>query len=208
MRPSDMQMIYQQYINQYSKWQMESPQKGLIGRLSFWMAIAAKAVDMLLTQVYLSGVDKGHGVYCKGRPSIYAKGGMKIGAGVRIWSNISQARLSVFRNAELTIGEGTYINGARISAKDKVVIGSKCTIAPEVLIMDSDFHDLNDQSKEGISQPIIIGDHVWIAARAIVLRGVHIGDHAVVAAGAVVTRDVPSYTVVGGNPAKVIKNLN
>jgi acetyltransferase-like isoleucine patch superfamily enzyme len=74
--------------------------------------------------------------------------------------------------------------------------------------MDSDFHDLNDQRLEGISQPITIEDHVWIATRAIILRGVHIGEHAVVAAGAVVTKDVAPYTVVGGNPAKLIKNLN
>ena len=162
---------------------------------------------MLLTQLYMSGVSAGRGVYCKGKPSLYAKGKMNIGTGVRIWSNISQTRLSVFAGATLTIGEGTYINGARITAKDNVSIGRHCTIAPEVLIMDSDFHDLHDQTQAGISQPIIVEDHVWIAARAIVLRGVRIGEHAVVAAGAVVTRDVPPYTVVGGNPAKVIKNL-
>lgn len=203
-----MQLIYQQYVNQYGKWQAESSGRGPAGWLGFWLSLAGKAVNMLLTQFYLAGVEKGSGVYCRKKPSIFIKGKMKIGNGVRIWSNINQARLSVFAGGELSIGEGTYINGSRITAKDKVIIGKHCTIAPEVLIMDSDFHDLNDHSKEGISQPIIIEDHVWIAARAIILRGVRIGEHAVIAAGAVVTKDVAPYTVVGGNPAKFIKQLS
>lgn len=51
----------------------------------------------------------------------------------------------------------------------------------------------------------MIGDHVWIGARAVVLKGVTIGDGAVIAAGAVVTHDVPAHTLVGGVPAKIIK---
>jgi acetyltransferase-like isoleucine patch superfamily enzyme len=203
-----MQLIYQQYMSQYGKWQAESSSRGLAGLLGFWLSLVSKAVNMLLTQFYLAGAEKGSGVYCRNKPSIFIKGKMKIGNGVRIWSNINQARLSVFAGGELSIGEGTYINGSRITAKEKVIIGKHCTIAPEVLIMDSDFHDLNDHSKEGISQPIIIEDHVWIATRAIILRGVHIGTHAVIAAGAVVTKDVAPYTVVGGNPAKFIKQLS
>lgn len=53
--------------------------------------------------------------------------------------------------------------------------------------------------------PIQIGNHVWIGARAIILKGVTIGDGVVVAAGAVVTKDVPPNTLVGGVPAKIIK---
>lgn len=55
-------------------------------------------------------------------------------------------------------------------------------------------------------KPVIIGDDVWIGTNAIVLDGVKIGSHAVVAAGAVVTKDVPEYSIVGGVPAKLIKN--
>ena len=53
--------------------------------------------------------------------------------------------------------------------------------------------------------PIVIGNHVWIGARAIILKGVIIGDGAIIAAGAVVTHDVPAYTLAGGVPAKVIR---
>lgn len=53
--------------------------------------------------------------------------------------------------------------------------------------------------------PIAIGDNVWIGDKATILSGVTIGDGAVVAANAVVTRDVPAYSVVAGNPARVVK---
>jgi maltose O-acetyltransferase len=54
---------------------------------------------------------------------------------------------------------------------------------------------------------VVIGDNVWIGNRAIILPGVTIGAGAVVGAGSVVTRDVPPFTVVAGNPAKVLKAL-
>lgn len=55
--------------------------------------------------------------------------------------------------------------------------------------------------------PIVIGKNVWIGANAMITLGVTIGDGAIVAAGAVVTKDVPSMTVVGGVPAKIIKTI-
>ena len=54
-------------------------------------------------------------------------------------------------------------------------------------------------------KPIVIGNDVWIGARAMVIDGVKIGDGAIVGAGAVVTKDVPSYAIVGGVPAKFIR---
>ncbi|NVO02172.1 MAG: hypothetical protein HXX09_05670 [Bacteroidetes bacterium] len=58
-----------------------------------------------------------------------------------------------------------------------------------------------------ITAPIIINDFVWINFNAIILKGVTIGEGAIIAAGAVVTKDVPPFTLVGGNPARVIKQL-
>jgi acetyltransferase-like isoleucine patch superfamily enzyme len=73
-------------------------------------------------------------------------------------------------------------------------------------------HNFKDTAKrideQGIStNPVVIGDDVWIGANAVILPGVTIGRHCVVAAGAVVTKDVPDNTVVGGVPAKVLKTL-
>lgn len=57
------------------------------------------------------------------------------------------------------------------------------------------------------SEQIQIKDHAWISFNAIILKGVTIGKGAIVAAGAVVTKDVPDFTVVAGNPAKIVKYL-
>jgi galactoside O-acetyltransferase len=56
-------------------------------------------------------------------------------------------------------------------------------------------------------QPVKICDHAWIGFNSILLKGVTVGEGAIVAAGSVVTKDVPPFTIVGGNPARVIRNL-
>jgi len=85
-----------------------------------------------------------------------------------------------------------------------ITIGTKVAISREAFICTAS-HDVTQAWRPLITKPIVICDGVWIGARAIILPGVTIGEGAVVAAGAVVTRDVPPFTIVGGNPAKVIK---
>lgn len=70
------------------------------------------------------------------------------------------------------------------------------------MIRDNDAHTINGKFSKAA---VVIGDHIWIGARAVVLKGVTIGDGAVISAGTVVTNDVPTYALVGGVPAKVIK---
>lgn len=60
-------------------------------------------------------------------------------------------------------------------------------------------------SPRGIDNPTLVGNDVWIGHGAIILGGVHIGDGAVIAAGSVVTKDVPAMSIVGGNPARIIR---
>jgi acetyltransferase-like isoleucine patch superfamily enzyme len=112
-------------------------------------------------------------------------------------------RFECWAGATIRVGDGTYLNrGTEIVAGRWVSIGRDCKIARDVIIMDTDQHELPGQGL--IVEPVEIGDRVWIGARAIVLKGVHIGDDSVIAAGAVVTRDVPARTTVGGVPAKPI----
>lgn len=115
-------------------------------------------------------------------------------------------RIVVDEGATLSLGSG-YINAdARISCFSSVTIGAGVAIAEQVVIRDSDSHELKSPTVDSVREaPIVIGDHVWIGLGATVLKGVTIGDGAVVAARAVVTRDVPPRSVVAGVPARVIR---
>ena len=105
--------------------------------------------------------------------------------------------------AVVEIGAGSYVNRrSEITCFERVVLGRGCAVSWDVLVTDTDYHQLRGSR---VSAPVTIGDGVWIGARATVLKGVTIGDGAVVAAGAVVTRDVPARTLVGGNPARVLR---
>lgn len=116
--------------------------------------------------------------------------------------------ISVEENAELRLGSGFINNGAKIYCFKKIVIGKDVKIAEEVILRDSDNHEILYEGYQK-SAPIVIGNHVWIGMRAMVLKGVTIGEGAIVAAGAVVTKDVPPHALVGGVPAKVLKeNIN
>ncbi|MDX9905750.1 MAG: acyltransferase [Bacteroidales bacterium] len=120
------------------------------------------------------------------------------------WIFHSGIFISVNKGARLELGSGISNNDADITCFNSITIGNHVYISKGVIIRDSDNHNV---LKEGYvqSKPILIGDNVWIGMRAIILKGVTIGDGAVVAAGAVVTRDVPPNTVVGGVPARVIR---
>ncbi|MDZ5605543.1 maltose acetyltransferase domain-containing protein [Bacillus pseudomycoides] len=90
-----------------------------------------------------------------------------------------------------------------------VIIGDNCMLAPGVHIYTAthplDWVERISGAEFGKSVPI--GNTVWIGGRAIITPGVTLGDNAVIASGAVVTKDVPDNVVVGGNPAKVIKEI-
>lgn len=117
------------------------------------------------------------------------------------------AEICLYPKAKLELGH-VYVNaGAQIRCMEHIKIGNQCTIARNAMIMDFDAHSiLYDKIQHGqITSPVIIGDHVWVCARATILKGVKIGDGAIIAAGSVVKKDVPAHTLVAGNPAKVIK---
>lgn len=108
----------------------------------------------------------------------------------------------------ITIGKKVFINsGCCFQDHGGITIGDGSLIGHNVVLATLN-HEL-DPSKRGttIPRPIIIGKDVWIGSNATILQGVTIGDGAVVAAGAVVNKDVPARTIVGGVPAKVIKQI-
>lgn len=108
----------------------------------------------------------------------------------------------------IRLGERVFINsGCRFQDQGGITIGDDALIGHNVVIATLN-HDLHPaQRATTIPRPVVLGDRVWIGANATILPGVTIGDGAVVAAGAVVNRDVAPYTVVGGIPARMLREI-
>ncbi len=117
------------------------------------------------------------------------------------------------KKSVVVIGSGTTINNSfcAIAEHTYIKIGHNCFIGCGVEITDSDFHGLKvserRQSKLEWAKPVNIQDNVFIGSHAKIMKGVTVGVGAVIANSAVVVKDVPEHSVVGGNPAKVIKFL-
>lgn len=92
----------------------------------------------------------------------------------------------------------------------EIRFGDNCMLAPGVQIYSAThpLHPDERNSGKEYGKPVTIGDNVWIGGGAIINPGVTIGDNVVVGAGAVVTKDIPPNIVIGGNPARVIKQLD
>ena len=91
----------------------------------------------------------------------------------------------------------------------EVRIGKNCFMAPGVHIYTAGhpIHPIERIAGPEFGKPVVIGDNCWIGGRAVINPGVTIGDNVVVASGSVVTKDVPDNVVVGGNPARIIKEI-
>lgn len=107
------------------------------------------------------------------------------------------------------IGENVFFNsGCRFQDQGGIYIGDNVLIGHNVVLATIN-HDLTPANRgTNLPRPIRIGNNVWIGANATVLPGITIGDNAVIAAGAVVTKNVAANTVVGGIPAKVIREID
>ena len=111
---------------------------------------------------------------------------------------------------EISIGKYCLLTpGVRIASASKITIGDGCMFANSSYVSDADWHGIYDRAiPVGKTSPITLEENVWIGDRAVVGKGVTIGKNSIVAAGAVVVKDVPENVVVGGNPAKIIKELD
>lgn len=109
-----------------------------------------------------------------------------------------------FAGGKLKLGSGFCNSNLLLRCTKEIIIGEDAAISHNVTIMDSDAHEIvgNMHAK---TQPVKIGNHVWIGSGAKILKGVTIGNGAVIAAGAVVIEDVPANCMAAGVPAKVIK---
>jgi len=142
-------------------------------------------------------------------------------------NSIIEGRLCVFKyGGRISIGENTYIGaGTNIWSGEFLEIGNHVLISHNVNIIDTNSHELNYIERAAryealikyghpkdkasiITGNIIIEDYAWINFGVTILKNVRIGKGAIVAASSVVTKDVPPFTVVAGNPARIVKYLN
>lgn len=164
------------------------------------------AANWLAARWQLWSMDSlGQLVLAKGRMQIQQLGHATMGTRVRVWSIITPTQLYVAPKAELTIGDGCFLNGCLIAAHERITIGNNAYIAPSAQLADSHAFGMSNAAQH--TAPIELGDDTWIATRAIILPGVRIGKGAVVGVGALVTEDVPPYALVAGVPAKIIRYI-
>lgn len=137
---------------------------------------------------------------------------------------INAFRIATLRFWGASIGNGVAIHrGLQVRCARKLVIGDDCFVAEDVcldarggLVIERSVsvntgaqiwtaqHDWRSKDFAYVSAPVHIGHHSWISARSVIIPGSSIGEGTVVAAGAVVTKDAPPWSLLGGNPAKVI----
>ena len=145
----------------------------------------------------------------KHRYVFYRLAGVRIKGNPIIWGPLTIRPIGGAANIE--IGSDTFINtDVRFGVPNEdVVIGDRVQIGPRVMFETTN-HELKYEpgiGRRGSTKPIIIENEVWIGGGAIITQGVTIEQGAVVAAGAVVTRDVAANTVVGGVPARTMRQI-
>lgn len=144
---------------------------------------------------------------------------------IKIGNNCSlHAILSVDETGEIEIGDYTTIRSdTRVYAAESIRIGHHVIISDHVWICDNNNHPTSCDERIALCESgfeselwawkysdkskIVIEDNVWIGRASTILKGVTIGKGSIVATRAVVTKDVPPYSIVAGNPARVVKNL-
>jgi len=176
------------------------------------------ASNLWKLEAHLKGVEMGQGVVFAGRPlvSVAPNSRFVLGDGVTVASALRANPLGCFQpcvlrtlapGAELKVGRNAGMSGAVICAGLSIEIGEGTLIGSGAMILDNDLHVPGPSGwitdSRSNARPVRIGRDVFIAARAIILKGVTIGDNAIVGAGAVVTKDVPAGHIAAGNPAQV-----
>ncbi len=133
--------------------------------------------------------------------------GTKLGGRHRNGSIELQAR---YDNARIELGDGVmFNNNVFLCAANHIRVGNDSLIGEGVTLMDHEAHQLDPARRLeiGVVGEIVLGSNVWVGNNVIILKNSFIGDNTVIAAGAVVSGSFPANVIIGGIPAKVIRDL-
>lgn len=145
--------------------------------------------------------DLGHVPSHSVRKYFYRRAGMVVPKSTSIhWRCEFYAPERITFGEHCTIGDSCFLDG-----RSGLKFGNSVNLGSHVSIYTRE-HAVDDPDFAETGAPVRVGDHAWVASHAIVLPGITVGEGAVVAAGAVVVKDVPPFTLVGGNPARVIRS--
>lgn len=186
---------------------------------SFW-TIRSKLLLLAL------GCPYGRNLRVDGRVIIRGarRGAIRLGENVMINSRtgsnlVGRTNPTIFHclgEGQITFGDNSGCSFAVLSSKSSIRIGNHTKIGGNARIYDHDYHALDYLSRRSPmndladckTAPVVIGNDILIGANSIILKGVTIGDRSVIGAGAVVSlKDIPSDSLVAGNPARVIRNF-
>lgn len=148
--------------------------------------------------------------------------GVRIGRGASIYLGVM---FDLGPDASVSIGDFSLLNGSRIICDASITIGAFCLISWNTVLMDSRRVPRNAQARRRVLEaagrssnreigcaepaaPIVVGNGVWLGFESCVFPGVEIGEGAIVGARSVVVESVPAYSIVAGNPARIVRQLD
>lgn len=168
----------------------------------------------------------GKGSEFSGTSKVFNSQGKKENISIGESSHIYGELLVFGYGGKITIGSFSFLGeNSKIWSGDSVSIGDHVFISHNCNIVDTNSHEIDHlERKEShlyrlknglttdikgniLTSPIIIEDHVWISFNVIILKGIRIGKGSIIAAGSVVTKDVAPFSLMAGNPAKLIKSI-
>lgn len=172
--------------------------------------LISKICLVLYKLLYGNRVTFGKNILINHRFKLQGRGKLIVGDSCNLWAHEESNKFFFYSHkAEITIGEGSQLNGITVHCLEKVTLGNNC-LAGSAIIMDTDFHQFHDPThilyNNPKSIPVTVGNGVWLCGQCVLLKGSSVGDNSVVGFRAVVTKSFPADVVIAGNPARVVKS--